>query len=78
MEGFEVLCLCETDGEKYIQNTIICSPVDIKHCCIKVNALAKHIVPYKQGHLDDVNGGGEYIHWHALHDGCHDISISIS
>jgi len=49
MEGLEVLRLCETDGEKYIRNTIICSSADIKHCCKKVDTLAKHIVPYERG-----------------------------
>jgi len=49
MEGLEVLCMCETDGKKYDQNTAICSPADIKHCCAKVDALTKAIVPYKHG-----------------------------
>jgi len=67
MEALEVLCLCETDGPKYMWNTIICLAVDIKYCCKNFNILAKHIVPYQQGHLDDMNGGGEYIQWQASH-----------
>jgi len=67
MEALEVLRLCETDGEKYVRNTIICSSADIKRCCKKVDILAKHIVPYQRGHLDDVNGGGEYVQWQASH-----------
>jgi len=67
MEGLEVLRMCETDGDKYIRNTIICCSADIKLCCGKVDSLAKCIVPYEHGHLDDANGGGEYIQWDARH-----------
>ncbi len=67
MEGLEVLRMCETNGERYVRNTIICSSADIKHCCQKVDRLAKSIVPYEHGHLDDANGGGEFIQWNPMH-----------
>jgi len=61
MEGLEVLQMCETDGKRYVRNTIICSSADMKCCCVKVDKLAKMIVPYEHGHLDEANGGGEFI-----------------
>jgi len=67
MEGLEVLRMCKMDGDKYIRNTIICCSADIKCCCGKVDSLAKCIVPYEHGHLNDANGGGEYIQWDARH-----------
>jgi len=63
MEGLEVLRMCETDGKRYVRNTIICSSADIKRCCAKVDKLAKMVVPYERGHLDEANGGGEFIQW---------------
>jgi len=67
MEGLKVLRRCETDGKKYVRNMIICSSADLKCCCVKVDTLAKHIVPYEHGHLDEANGGGEFIQWEPRH-----------
>jgi len=67
MEGLEVLRMCETDGKKYVRNTIICCSADIKCCCAKVDALTRFVVPYEHGYLDDANGGGEYIEWSPQH-----------
>ena len=67
MEGLEVLRMCETDGKKYVRNTIICCSADIKRCWAKVDALTRFVVPYKRGYLDDANGGGEYIEWSPQH-----------
>jgi len=67
MEGLEVLRLCETDGKKYVRNTIICSSADIKRCCAKVDFLSRSVVPYEHGLLDNANGGGEYIQWDPPH-----------
>ena len=67
MEGLEVLRMCETDGRKYVRNTVICSPADIKCCCAKVDTLAKSVLPYEHGFLDEDNGGGEYIQWDPRH-----------
>jgi len=52
-----------------VQNTILCSLADIKHCCTKVNALSKSVVPYEHGYLDNDNGGGggEFIQWGPHH-----------
>jgi len=67
MEGLEVLRMCETDGQKYVRNTILCCSADLKRCCAKVDALAKSVVPYEHGCLDDENGGSEYIEWESRH-----------
>jgi len=67
MEGLQVLHMCETDGEKYVWNTVICCAADIKCCCAKVDTLTKSVVPYKHGFLDEDNGGGEYIQWDPWH-----------
>ena len=67
MEGLEVLRMCETDGKKYVRNTIICSSADIKRCCAKVDLLTKAVVPYEHGHLEKENGGGEYVQWDPPH-----------
>jgi len=67
MEGLEVIRMCETDGEKYVHNTIICSSADIKRCCANVDKLSKRILPYEHGHLYDANGGGEFIQWEPRH-----------
>jgi len=67
MEGLEVLRLCETDGRKYVRNTVICCSADIKRCCTKVDALAKTVVPYEHGYLAEENGGGKYIQWDPPH-----------
>jgi len=34
MEGLKVLHMCETDGERYVRNTIICSSADIKQALL--------------------------------------------
>jgi len=67
MEGLEVICMCETDGKKYVCNTIICSSADIKCCSPNVDTLSKRILLYEHGHLNDANGGGEFIHWEPRH-----------
>jgi len=59
--------MCETDGKKYVQNTVICLPMDIKCCCAKGDTLTKAIVTYKHDYLNEENGGGEYIQWDPCH-----------
>jgi len=63
----EVLRMCETDGKKYVRNTIISCSAEIKRCCLKVDNLTKLVVPYEHGYLDEANGGGEYIQWDPQH-----------
>ena len=62
-----MLQMCKMDGEKYIYNTIIYCPADIKWCGRKVDMLAKCIVPYECGQLDACNGDGKFMQWDARH-----------
>jgi len=65
MEGLEVLWMCETDGEKYVCNTVISCSVEIKHCCMKVDNLTKLVVLYEHSYLE-AKGGGKWDLQHLL------------
>jgi len=59
MEGLEVLRMCETDGDKYIRNTIICCSVDISIVVVRLihwqNALCHMSIGTLMMPMEEVN-----------------------
>jgi hypothetical protein len=60
-EGIDLLRSLETNGQKYVRDTMIPHPSSIKRVCLNVDRYANHIVPFKMDKMDDGSEYAEFI-----------------
>ena len=63
MDTIDILRQLETDGKKYVRNTILCGSATIKRCAAIVEEFAKSIVLYTLRTLDAKFGKGEVVNF---------------
>lgn len=65
-EGIDLLRQLETNGEKYVRNTIIPHSSSIKRVCYNVDKFASLIVPFEMGKLENGKETAEFKAEHVL------------
>lgn len=59
-EGIDLLRSLETNGEKYVRDTMIPHPSSIKRVCLNVDKYANYMVPFKMDKMDDGSEFAEF------------------